>query len=79
MCRSARLAAIRPASASSLAGTPGRGGNSDFVWALTRNLAGNVVGSPVHPDFFDMREIGWRRAALLPRDPDYVKRRASRG
>jgi predicted NBD/HSP70 family sugar kinase len=53
------------------------GGNSDFVWALTRNLAGNVVGSPVHPDFFDMREIGWRGAALLPRDPDYVKRRAS--
>jgi predicted NBD/HSP70 family sugar kinase len=50
-------------------------GNQNFQWAFRQHLAGNVMGTIVDPLFGNMREWGWRGAALLPRDPDYLNRR----
>jgi len=47
----------------------------DFYAAFNGYLAGHVMGWFARPEFGHMRRWGWRGAALLPRDPDYLKRR----
>ncbi|GAA2426162.1 hypothetical protein GCM10010255_80480 [Streptomyces coeruleofuscus] len=50
-------------------------GNQHFQRSFRQHLAGNVMGTIVDPLFGNMREWGWRGAALLPRDPGYYIRR----
>ncbi|MDN3027523.1 ROK family protein [Streptomyces sp. S.PB5] len=50
-------------------------GNPDFVFSFKGYLGSHVIGRVADSEFGNMRQWGWRGAALLPRDPDYVKRR----
>ncbi|MFF4501364.1 ROK family protein [Streptomyces sp. NPDC001401] len=50
-------------------------GHAGFVDAVQGHLAANVMGGVSDPLFGRMRAWGWRGAALLARDPDYLKRR----